>query len=134
MIITTTTTENSVDFHQGMVSRMDMSFAKYGRFKVNATGELDKKFVKNAIDFLSDLLAQWQNKPSTTANSNVVASIILRLIKYLRTGNTEWLMDVANFAMIEFECPQIKSAHFRATDSHESPGLVGLGEKEMERI
>lgn len=31
-------------------------------------------------------------------------------------------MDVANFAMIEFMLPRHPDAHYRPTDSHESPG------------
>ena len=134
MKLETVTTENSQDFHQGMVSRMDMSYSKYGRYKVNASGKLDEAFRQDTIDSISDLLARWQNMTTTTANSNATASILLRLIKYLSTGNTEWLMDVGNFAMIEYECPQVPGSHFRATDSGESPGLVGISEKEMERL
>lgn len=48
-----------------------------------------------------------------------------RLDKYNQTGNTEWLVDIANFAMIEFRFPSHPEAHFRATDSRESPGLAG---------
>lgn len=48
-----------------------------------------------------------------------------RLDLYEKTGNTEYLVDVANFAMIEFEHPAIPGAHFSAMDSDESPGLAG---------
>lgn len=55
-----------------------------------------------------------------------------RLYKYREIGNTEWLVDIANFAMIEFMYPSHSNAHFRATDSKESPGLVGgISYKEM---
>ena len=47
-----------------------------------------------------------------------------RYKKYLETGNTEWLVDIANFAMLEFMFPSLPNAHFRSTDSDESPGLV----------
>ena len=53
-----------------------------------------------------------------------VKSIQTRLDKYLETGNTEWLVDIANFSMIEFMYPSIPNAHFRGTDSSESPGLT----------
>lgn len=48
-----------------------------------------------------------------------------RLELYEKTGNTEWLVDIANFAMIEYRFPSHPQAHFRATDSRESPGLAG---------
>ncbi len=47
-----------------------------------------------------------------------------RLARYEETGNAEWLIDTANFAMIEFMHPSHPLAHFRPTDSDESPGLV----------
>jgi len=45
-----------------------------------------------------------------------------RLREYEQTGNTEFLIDAANFAMIEFMRPAREDAHYRATDSGESPG------------
>lgn len=57
--------------------------------------------------------------------AQAVKSIQTRLDKYIETGNTEWLVDVANFAMIEWKHPSLSGAHFRATDSKESPGLTG---------
>lgn len=48
-----------------------------------------------------------------------IASLHQRLVKYAETGNTEWLMDVANFAMMEF---MRHPDAFRGTDSDESPG------------
>jgi adenylate kinase family enzyme len=59
--------------------------------------------------------------------ADAIASLHKRLEKYAETGNTEWLMDVANFAMIEFMRPRHSQAHFRGTDSHESPGRVFEG-------
>jgi len=46
-----------------------------------------------------------------------------RLQKYEETGNTEWLLDVANMALIEHLHPAHPQAHFRATGSEESPGF-----------
>lgn len=47
----------------------------------------------------------------------------IRIHKYLVTGNTEFLLDAANQMVIEFLFPSHGGAHFRATDSDESPGL-----------
>lgn len=91
--------ENSQEFHQGMVDRMGVSFFKYGPVRLGYP-----------------------------ARVNALKSLRERLDKYERTGNTEWLMDVANFAMIEFMHPAHKDAHFRPTDSKESPGRVWHGE------
>lgn len=91
--------EFSKEFAQGMVDRMGMSFFKYG-----------------------PLAQAYPDKV------NAVAELKRRLEKYEATGNTEWLMDVANFAMIEFMKPRHKKAHFRATDSKESGGRIWHGE------
>jgi hypothetical protein len=55
---------------------------------------------------------------------NAIKSLRARLAKYEMTGNTEWLMDVANFAMIEFMLPSHPTAHYRGTSAVESPGRV----------
>lgn len=94
-------TEFSEDFIQKMRNRMVTSFYKYGPVEQNA-GRTDE------IESLKD-----------------------RVGLYEKTGNTEWLIDVANFAMIEFMFPQHKKAHFRATDSRESPGVRGVTINEL---
>jgi hypothetical protein len=48
-----------------------------------------------------------------------------RLALYERTHNTEYLIDVANFAMIEFMYPAFRDARYTPTDSGSSPGLAG---------
>lgn len=87
--------EISEEFIQGMRNRMITSFYKYGP-------------IANA----------YPNKVFA------VESLLVRIDKYLDTGNTEWLMDAANFAMIEFMHPSHPEAHFRATSAEESPGRV----------
>jgi hypothetical protein len=90
--------EFSQTFAQGMADRMAVSFCKYGK-------------VADAYPHKVD----------------AVESLKKRLARYEETGNTEWLMDVANFAMIEFMCPRHPEAHYRPTDSRESPGRVWGG-------
>lgn len=48
-----------------------------------------------------------------------------RLDLYIKTGNKDYLVDVANFAMLEFLYPAIPGAHYSPTDSNGSPGLAG---------
>lgn len=38
-----------------------------------------------------------------------------RIEKYLKTGNTEFLADAANFAMIEFMYPSVEGARYQPT-------------------
>lgn len=86
--------EFSQQFVQGMADRMAVSFHKYGPVAKNYP------VPAHALDSLAD-----------------------RLRKYEETGNTEFLMDVGNFAMIEFMRPAHSGAFFRPTDSEDSPGL-----------
>lgn len=63
-----------------------------------------------------------------TKRVDPIKNLKLRLEKYEETGNLEWLMDAANFAMIEFMKPSRDGAFFKATTSAESPGRVWTGE------
>lgn len=99
-------TEFSNDFVSKMKNRMLMSFYKYG-YVVQNYARNDKE-----------------------TNVDAIGTLKRRLELYEETGNTEWLVDVANQAMVEFMFPQHPKAHFRATRSDESPGLEGLSERE----
>ncbi len=87
--------EFDLDFVEGMKDRMAVSFFKYG--------PLAKVFPKkvNAQLTLIDCLAQ-----------------------YKIDHNTEHLIDLANYAMIEFMHPSYDDAHFTPTDSEGSVGRV----------
>lgn len=74
----------------------------------------------------------WMSENYPTGLVDAMESLEKRLALYRETGNTEWLVDAANFAMIEFMYPQHPRAHFRATDSGESPGLAGVSARQME--
>lgn len=54
---------------------------------------------------------------------DALANLEERIAFYKATGNIEWLLDAANFAVIEAMHPGHKEAHYRQTDSDESPGL-----------
>jgi hypothetical protein len=86
-------TEFSDEFVEGMKSRMVVSYYKYGK--------------------VSDAYPE---------KVNAITSLTDRLRKYAETGNTEFMIDAANFAMIEFMHPSHPSAFFEGTDSDQSPG------------
>ncbi|MGQ0679218.1 MAG: hypothetical protein ACT4OM_06115 [Actinomycetota bacterium] len=94
-LITTSTplSEYSPEFLEGMLARMAVSFHKYGA--------VQDAFVAG-VDFL-DSAAQ-------------------RISEYRKTKNTEFLIDAANFLMMEFMYPSISGAEFVPTDSEGSPG------------
>lgn len=85
----------SVDFLRGMAARMAMSFEKYGDYREAYPEKID-----------------------------ALASMDVRVKKYRETGNTEYLIDAANFLMIEFMAPRRAGASFTPTDSDQSPGRV----------
>lgn len=87
------TTEFSDPFVQGMKDRMVVSFYKYG-----------------------PLAEAYPHKV------NAITSLTDRLRKYAETRNTEFLIDAANFAMIEFMHPSVDGAFFAGTDDDQSPG------------
>jgi hypothetical protein len=83
-------TEYSAKFDEIRKNQMLVSYFKYGPLKAN----YDKY---KCIDALG--------------------SLEIRLAKYRETGNTEFLADVANFAMIEFMYPSIPGARYIPTDN-----------------
>jgi hypothetical protein len=85
-------TQFNRDFLQGMLNRVAMSYHIYGDIK-NNRGKV-----------------------------NWIASLRMRLTKYRETHNTEYLIDAANYAMLEFMYPNDQRAFFKATDSSGSPG------------
>lgn len=48
---------------------------------------------------------------------DALGNIEKRIQKYKETGNTDFLADVANFAMIEFMYPSIEGARYTPTDT-----------------
>lgn len=78
-------------------NRVEVSFHKYGPAKIN--------FGDKLVD--------------------TIKSHDLCIEKYKETGNTEYLLDAANYLMFEFMYPQKEGAYFKATDSSESAGTSG---------
>ncbi len=90
-------TEFSEPFVSLMKNRMEVSFHKYGPIKEGFPHKVD-----------------------------AISSLTARLREYAKTGNTEYLVDAANFAMIEFMLPRHPQAHFEGTDDNGSPGRRDL--------
>ena len=55
---------------------------------------------------------------------DAIESLKKRLEHYEEDGNVEWLVDISNFALIEFMHPRHSKAHFAPQDSDTSPGRV----------
>ena len=61
---------------------------------------------------------------------DALGNIEKRIQKYKETGNTEFLADVANFAMIEFMYPSIEGARYTPTDTG-ACDIAGFGINEV---
>jgi len=96
--------EYSSEFDELRKNRMVTSYYKYGPVREN----YGEKLI-SAIDNLEK-----------------------RIAMYKENGNTEYLVDVANFAMIEFMYPQHQKGHF--DNLSESPGLLGVTYRDLEDI
>jgi len=93
--------EISHSFFQKMINAMSLSFFKYGPIRLGYPKRV-----------------------------NAIASLKARLEKYEKNGNTEYLVDIANFAMIEFILPAHPNTNDNPSDSNESPGRIWNGEIE----
>lgn len=111
--------EYSPTFIQGMIDRMHVSFFKYGKVADAYPTPV------NAIESLFGRLLKYSGK------DGVQKAVAAAIDKFERgamigapggDGNTEWMMDVANFAMIEYMRPRHPKAHFQGTDASASPG------------
>lgn len=98
--------EYSEEFDNLRRNRVEMSFYKYGPARRNFG----------------------------TGNVQAIPTMELCVKKYHETGNREYLLDAANYLMFEYMFPQHPKAHFRATSSEESAGIVGMSVNEMERF
>ena len=96
-------TEYSEKFDEIRKNMMVVSYFKYGPMKENY-----EKFKR----------------------MDALGNIEKRIEKYKETGNTEFLADVANFAMIEFMYPSIEGAKYVPTD-HGSCEVVGFSINEI---
>lgn len=89
-------TEYSEEFDKLRKNRVIVSFFKYGAVRDNyGAGRVD-----------------------------AIGSLELCLEKFKKTGNTEYLVDVANYAMFRYMYP-MPNEFFRATRSKDSAGTVG---------
>jgi hypothetical protein len=87
---------------------------------------LPKEFLQGMLDRRAVSFHKYGSAHSS--KFDFLRDIPARIAKYKATGNTEWLIDVAVYAALEFMNPSVEDAHFRPTDSRESPGSYRKGE------
>lgn len=88
--------EYSTEFDKLRQNRVQQSYYKYGPAR--------KNFGEGRVD--------------------AIGSLELCLDKFKKTGNTEYLCDVANYAMFRFMYP-MPGEFFKTTSDKESAGTVG---------
>lgn len=64
---------------------------------------------------------------------DAIETLKMCLEKFEQTHNTEYLADVANYAMFRFMFPK-QGEFYKATDSNGSAGVSGITQKEMEKL
>ncbi len=79
--------------------------------------------MKNAIE-MSHYKYGWANKTYPEL-AQAYKCVRERLEAYEKTHNKEYLIDAANFAMLEFLYPAFADAKYIPTDSDKSVGLAG---------
>lgn len=99
------TREYSEEFDQKRKNAVLVSYHKYGPSKEN--------FKKGMVD--------------------AIGSLKKNLKKFEETGNTEYLVDVANYAMFRFMYPQGNES-YRPTDSNQSAGVDGMTINQMKEF
>ena len=88
--------EYSTEFDKLRQNRVQQSYYKYGPAR--------KNFGEGRVD--------------------AIATLELCLDKFKKTGNTEYLCDVANYAMFRFMYP-MPGEFFKTTSDKESAGTIG---------
>lgn len=100
---------------------------------------LQTEYSTNFDDIRKKLVVQsFYKYGPASANFNkgyvdAIGSLKRCLQKFEETGNTEYLADVANYAMFRFMYPK-QGEEFHYTGSNESAGVVGMSVNEIERF
>lgn len=84
--------------------------------------QIDTVFIQGMIDRMCFGFHNYGHARRTHDRPDNLANVKTRVDKYRETGNIEWLMDAANFVMMEFMVPTHPQAHFVPTSRDESPG------------
>lgn len=101
-------------FIQGMLDRMAVGFHNYGHSR-------RYEHVPHSLQNVMIRLAKYAGLTEVQRIVDVLASMDIDL---RRTANTEFLIDAANYAMMEFMRPSLPDAKFQSTTKDDSPGAI----------
>ena len=111
------------------------------RHRMNSIGckILDKEYSKRFDELRQSAIIVSYHKYGPSKENfqkgmvDAIGSLKKNLKKFEETGNTEYLVDVANYAMFRFMYPQGNES-YRPTDSDQSAGVDGITINEMKRF
>jgi hypothetical protein len=86
--------------------------------------QIDIPFIQGMIDRMAFGYFNYGHMRRYEVKSHSLKNVEIRLKHYKKTKNTEFLMDAANYCMMEFCVPSIIGAKYTPTTKKESPGAI----------
>lgn len=102
--------------------------AAYEQMKQILSVQFSEEFVRKmkARVFFGYFRYGESKRYKTEKKYNIKDTIQKRLDKYWETGNSEHLVDTANFLMIEYMHPQHPNAHFESIEEEDESKRLGV--------
>lgn len=82
----------------------------------------DDQFIQGMLDRMSFGFHNYGHARRAHDRPDNLKNIDTRITRYKESKNTEFLMDAANYCMMEFMVPSVEGAFFEPTSRDESPG------------
>lgn len=87
-----------------------------------------RKYVEGLQLMVNRMVHSYYKHPYLSArfpdSVDAIGCVNARINHYHKTGNTEMLIDAANYCIIEYALPHHPDAHFKALEPQESPDTV----------
>jgi hypothetical protein len=106
--------ERRINYTKVLYSKEDIEYYKWDKHFVNKAG-LSKKF--KLYMFNRMVLGVYRYFLNSFGKFDFIDNLKRKISTYEETGNTEFLIDVANIAMLEFKHSIHPKKHFHAGDS-----------------
>jgi len=87
------------------------------RFKTEWSPRFEQ-YMRNRLVMGSIRYETFADKRRKAKVYNYVKEMKRRIAAYEQTGNSEFLVDIANMALLEFEFPYLPNAHFNNENDH----------------
>jgi hypothetical protein len=93
--------------------------------------QINHQFIQGMLDRMAQGFHVYGHALREDHKPDSIACLKLRIKKYRETHNTEFLIDAANYAMMEFMKPKDSKAFFLPTTKRESPGAILQNKKRV---